>query len=122
MQKKIQYTTEQAISRDLGTCSCFQQNGCSAGCNAAMQSMFGGYISVADCPLDTSSYMFTGSNPYDMYGEDMFGSYRYPGVVYSSAGAFYKANPSNQMLAQVESNEPIYLVPRARKLAMGRKI
>jgi len=30
----------------MGTCSCFMDNGCSSGCNTAMMSMFGGYVSV----------------------------------------------------------------------------
>lgn len=80
MQKKSQYTTEQSVARDMGTCSCFQENGCSAGCNAAMQSMFGGYISVADCPGDTSPFVYSGTNPYDVYGGSAFDSvYNDPG-------------------------------------------
>jgi len=123
MQKKSQYTTEQSVARDMGTCSCFQENGCSAGCNAAMQSMFGGYISVADCPGDTTPFVYSGTNPYDAYGGSAFDSvYNDPGFMYSTAGAIYKANPREQMLAEVPADEPVMLVSRAMKMQAGRKI
>lgn len=123
MQKKSQYTTEQTVARDMGTCSCFQENGCSAGCNAAMQSMFGGYISVADCPGDTTPFLYSGTNPYDAYGGSAFDSvYNDPGFMYSTAGAIYKANPREQMLAQAPADEPVMLVSRAMKMQAGRKI
>jgi hypothetical protein len=123
MQKKSQYTTEQSVARDMGTCSCFQENGCSAGCNAAMQSMFGGYISVADCPGDTTPFIYSGSNPYDVYGGSAFDSvYNDPGFMYSTAGAIYKANPREQMLAQVPADESVVILSRAMKLQAGRKI
>jgi len=123
MQKKSQYTTEQSIARDMGTCSCFQENGCSAGCNAAMKSMFGGYISVTDCPGDTSPFVYAGTNPYDAYGGSAFDSvYNDPGFMYSTAGAIYKANPRKQMLAEVPADEPVILMSRAMKMQAGRKI
>ena len=123
MQKKSQYTTEQSVARDMGTCSCFQENGCSPGCNAAMQSMFGGYISVADCPVSTSPFVYAGSNPYDVYGASAFDSaYNDPSFMYSTAGAVYKADPRKQMLAQVPADEPVMLVSRAMKMRAGRKI
>jgi hypothetical protein len=115
MQKKSQYTTEQSIARDMGTCSCFQENGCSAGCNAAMKSMFGGYISVTDCPGDTSPFVYAGTNPYDAYGGSAFDSvYNDPGFMYSTAGAIYKANPRKQMLTEVPADEPVMLMSRPR--------
>jgi len=42
--------------------------------------------------------------------------------MYSTAGAIYKANPRDEMLAQVPENEPVMLVSRAMKMHAGRKI
>jgi hypothetical protein len=42
--------------------------------------------------------------------------------MYSTAGAIYKANPREQMLAQVPADESVVILSRAMKLQAGRKI
>ncbi|KAJ1475125.1 hypothetical protein T484DRAFT_1910227 [Baffinella frigidus] len=122
MQKKNRYTVSQSIARDMGTCSCFMDNGCSNGCNTAMMSMFGGYVSVADCPLSSSPYMSSFQNPYDMYGGGQFDSaFNDPGLTYSTAGAMYKANPRQEMLAMADPQEPVYVVSKAMRMRAQRK-
>lgn len=45
-----------------------------------MMSMFGGYVSVADCPISTSPFVYSSLNPYDVYGGSEFDSiYNDPG-------------------------------------------
>jgi hypothetical protein len=56
---------------------------------------------MTDCPGDTSPFVYAGTNPYDAYGGYAFDSvYNDPGFMYSIAGAIYKANPREQMLAE----------------------
>jgi hypothetical protein len=55
-------------------------------------------------------------------GERLLGWNNDPGFMYSTAGAIYKANPREQMLAQVPADEAVMLLSRAMKLQAGRKI
>eukprot|EP00291_Cryptomonas_curvata_P026895 CAMPEP_0172175180 /NCGR_PEP_ID=MMETSP1050-20130122/14074_1 /TAXON_ID=233186 /ORGANISM="Cryptomonas curvata, Strain CCAP979/52" /LENGTH=218 /DNA_ID=CAMNT_0012847233 /DNA_START=34 /DNA_END=690 /DNA_ORIENTATION=+ len=128
MQKKVHYTVRQSISKDMATCSCFQANGCSSSCNAAMMSMFGGYMSVADCPIDFGSSVYSPLStisPYDFYGEDSYGSfYANPSFMVGTAGSFFRsANPGQaQVLAQIPRDELVVEVPTKVHMMRGRKV
>ena len=80
-------------------------------------------MQVADCPISASPYMTSFTNPYDMYGGGQFDSaFNDPGFMYSTAGAMYKANPRQEMLANVDPEEPVYVVSPAMRMRAQRKV
>ncbi len=85
-----------------------------ASCNAAMMNTFGGFVSVADCPLDSSHLVYSSVSPYDMYGSVY--DYAYADPIFGMG--YYKA--PQQQLAVVE--EPMYAVPVSVRMMGGRKV
>jgi hypothetical protein len=93
-----------------------------------MMSMFGGYMSVADCPIDFGSSVYSPLStisPYDFYGEDSYGSfYANPSFMVGTAGSFFRsANPGQaQVLAQIPRDELVVEVPTKVRMMRGRKV
>jgi hypothetical protein len=93
-----------------------------------MMSMFGGYMSVADCPIDFGSAVYSplsSASPYEFYGEDPYGSfYSNPAFTFGTAGAFYRSANTGQaeVLEQMPADEAIIKVPTAVHMRRGRKV
>ncbi len=94
-----------------------------------MMSMFAGYMSLADCPIDFGSSVYTPlsaiSSPYDFYGGDSYGSfYTNPSFLMGTAGSFYRSSgPAQaQLLSELPKDELVLEVPTAVHLMRGRKI
>jgi hypothetical protein len=93
-----------------------------------MMSIFGGYLSVAGCPLDFGSSVYSPLStisPYDFYAGDSYGSfYSDPAFLIGTAGNFYRsASPAQaQLLSEIPGDELVVEVPTSVRLMRGRKV
>lgn len=151
--------------RDVATCSCFQNNGCSgedspssivshcalspqhdaifhmflpgflacpelmafllaASCNTAMMSTLGGYVSISNCGLDSSSaFVYSTSSPYEIYGDAYDTGYHDAYYPFATVGNFYKSDPgAAQQLREMNPKTSVYAVPVGVRMMRGRKV
>jgi hypothetical protein len=84
-----------------------------------MMNTFGGFLSVADCPLDSSSLIYSSVSPME-FGSAYDSAYNDPMF---SMGYFKAVPGTQQQLASVDyPEEPMYAVPVDVRMMSGRKV